>query len=132
MIDKDKISYIFLFSDKRFIILIMCQCLCCDCWWFNYCGVCAGCHHAYLLCSFWCCKHPTLAVIDPFMCHCCECVGLGHNTFCMGSVMCAPQAVVTWSKLVSSGQNIVIQAPPPASDRVLYPQNGNQQYPNMR
>ena len=45
---------------------IMCQCLICDCWWYNYCGVCCGgCHEANLIYSWWCCKPEDLRMIDP-------------------------------------------------------------------
>jgi hypothetical protein len=82
----------------------MCQCLCCDCWWINYCGiVCAGWHYAICICSYWLCKPDDLANIDPNCCHICDCDGYGGNQCCCGSICCAPDTVKTWSKMRSGG-----------------------------
>lgn len=82
----------------------MCQFLCCDCWWFNCCGVpCGGLHDAICICSYWLCKPPGLQAIDPECCHICAFDGWGGNCFCWGNVCCASDAVKQWSRLVSSG-----------------------------
>lgn len=78
--------------------LLMCQCVCCNCWWINFCGVCAGLHSAYLVCSCWLCKPLQLMSYDPECCHFCQCDGLGSNFFCYGGVCCAPPSVKTWSQ----------------------------------
>ena len=43
--------YIFIIKNKK-----MCQCVCCNCYWINCCGVCAGWHDAFVCISFWLCK----------------------------------------------------------------------------
>ena len=84
----------------------MCQCILCDCWWCNWCGVCcAGWADHELCCSCWICKPDDLLMIDPECCHCCDgCAGYGGNFFCQGSICCAPDWVRNWSKFKSSGQ----------------------------
>ena len=78
----------------------MCQCLLCDCWWCNFCGVpCGGVGINYLCFSLWCCKADDYLKIDPTACHCCEFVGIGGNCFCFGDVCCAPEYLKQWSKL---------------------------------
>lgn len=53
----DKYYYLSIYNYISIIIQYpMCQCLLCDCCWWNCCGVCAGVHHAYFCASFWCCK----------------------------------------------------------------------------
>ena len=82
----------------------MCQFLCCDCWWFNCCGVlCGGWHDAYCVCSFWLFKPAELSNIDPDCCHICAFDGLGGNFCCWGNVCCAPESVKQWSRSVSGG-----------------------------
>jgi hypothetical protein len=82
----------------------MCQCICCDCWWCNYCGIlCGGWHNAFCLCSIWCCKPLDLMNIDPHCIHLCKCDGWGQNFFCWGNVCCAPETVKAWSKMRSGG-----------------------------
>jgi hypothetical protein len=77
----------------------MCQCLLCDCWWCNYCGVCcAGYANHYLCCSYWCCKPLDFMRIDPNICHCMTCEGIGGSCCCIGDVMCAPLYLRQWSK----------------------------------
>jgi hypothetical protein len=80
----------------------MCQCLICDCWWCNVCGVCcAGVAYNYLCCSIWCCKAEDLQKIDANLCHCCTFEGLGGNFCCYGEICCAPDYLKQWSKLRS-------------------------------
>ena len=82
----------------------MCQCLCCECWWCNYCGVCcAGWHWAACCCSCWACKPIEMMNFDPDCCHCCLWSGYGHNCFCLGNVCCAPVPLKQYSKFMSSG-----------------------------
>ena len=76
----------------------MCQFVCWDCWWQNWCGVCAGIHQAWGCCSFWLCKPAGLAVYDPNVCHCGDYDGNGYNCFNLGSVMWAPPSLLRWSK----------------------------------
>ncbi len=72
----------------------MCQCLCCDCWWFNACGIlCAGWHYGICVCSYWLCKPDDLLRLDPHCCHVCDFDGCGTNHCCLGSIICAPFAV---------------------------------------
>jgi hypothetical protein len=115
-------------------IIRMCQCLICDCWWYNYCGVCCGgCHEANLIYSWWCCKPEDLRLIDPECCHICKCDGLGYNCLYYGSICCAPQAVIEWSRLRSGGQvglgakTIIINnsMPSPVYMQPMQPVQGN-------
>lgn len=76
----------------------------CNCWWYNYCGVCCGgVHAAELVCSYWLCKPPDLMAIDPECCHLCACDGLGYNCLYYGSICCAPESVRQWSAIRSGG-----------------------------
>jgi hypothetical protein len=91
----------------------MCQCLCCDCWWLNFCGIpCAGVHYAICICSYWLCRPADLALMDPNCCKICACDGWGSNCFCWGGVCCASEVVKQWSKNRSSGgaggQDVVV------------------------
>ena len=87
----------------------MCQFLCCECWWFNCCGViCGGCHEAACIYSYWCCKPDDLAAIDPECCHICACDGWGGNGCCWGNVCCAPDAVKQWSQMLSGGGGAIV------------------------
>lgn len=91
----------------------MCQFLCCNCWWFNFCGVCcAGFHNAYCVCSYWLCKPVELTNIDPECCHICAFDGFGGNGCCWGNICCAPESVKEWSRVMSAGgsggQQVVI------------------------
>lgn len=107
----------------------MCHCVCCDCWWANCCGVCAGWHLAYLLCSCWCCKPQELMAFDPYVCHCCDCDGYGGNFFCYGSLLCAPPSVKNWSKFLAMRQlNPNAIAVPPGSARLMVVNNPNNVY----
>lgn len=102
----------------------MCQCLCCNCWWWNYCGVCAG--YAQLNCcwGYWCCKPEEMNRHNSACCYCCEQSGLGTHWFCYGSVCCAPAWLVNYSNQANGqgqyapgmqqnkgGQNITIIQP---------------------
>lgn len=78
---------------------LMCQCMLCECWWCNFCGVfCGGCAHHGLCYSYWCCKPQDFEQIDPNICHCCSFEGLGGNCCCYGDVMCAPFHLQQWSR----------------------------------
>lgn len=69
----------------------MCQCVLCDCLWWNCYGVCcAGLHQAYCCVSCWLCK-PEMTNQE-----CCDFgwVGYGGNFFCEGMVLCAPDYVI--------------------------------------
>ena len=82
----------------------MCQFLCCDCWWFNFCGIpCGGLHVGICLCSFWLCKPIELQTIDPDFCKLCAFDGLGFNACCFGTICCASDFVRMWSKRLSAG-----------------------------
>lgn len=80
----------------------MCQCLLCDCCWWNICGANAG--FAYLLCcaGFWCCQPAELESQKKFCCLMCESSGLGSSFFCLGSAFCAPQWLQNYSKNLSA------------------------------
>jgi hypothetical protein len=92
-------------AKKVLLLLSMCQCLICDCWWYNYFGICCGgCHTADLVCSCWLCKPEDLMILDPECCHICACDGCGYNHFCLGSVCCAPTAVKEWSISRTTGK----------------------------
>lgn len=78
----------------------MCQFLCCDCWWCNWCGVCCGgLHYAICICSCWVCKPLSLELVSPLCCHICDCDGWGYNACCWGHVCCAPVSLRVWSKM---------------------------------
>lgn len=103
----------------------MCQCMVCNCWWINYCGVmCGGLHEGNLICSYWLCKPLDLRQFDPLCCHICECDGCGGNSCCTGSICCAPKYIAEWSALraggfsaatLNSNRTIVITNPPPSA-----------------
>lgn len=77
----------------------MCQCVICDCCWWNLCGhCCAGYHIALCFASCWLCKPLGLLQSDPSCCHCCTWTGYGGNCFCYGVVWCAPDALKRWSR----------------------------------
>jgi hypothetical protein len=85
----------------------MCQFLCFDCWWCNFCGiVCGGVHNAICVCSYWLCKPEELAAIDPECCHIMACDGWGGNCFFFGDICCAPDSVKEWSRLKSGGGGV--------------------------
>ena len=70
----------------------MCQCVLCDCLWWNCYGVCcAGLHQAYCCVSCWLCKPEEMTNQE-----CCDFgwVGYGGNFFCEGMVLCAPDYVI--------------------------------------
>lgn len=76
----------------------MCQCVCCNCWWVNFMGVCCGgLHSACCLASCWMCQPDDLFNINSDCCICCYCTGIGGNTCCLGNVCCAPEYLTIWS-----------------------------------
>jgi hypothetical protein len=82
----------------------MCQCILCDCIWWNYCGACAGC--ATLECCFgwWCCQQDELkrSIGADTCCWCCQFVGLGSNCLCSGFVCCAQPWLLNYSKALTA------------------------------
>lgn len=91
----------------------MCQCVLCDCFWWNFCGVCcAGLTHNWFCIGYWCCKPHELASMDPDCCKICVCTGWGGNCFCYGELCCAPDAVKNYSKIKNGhmlgGGNVVV------------------------
>ena len=97
-------------SDYYLKDIFMCQFICCDCWWCNWCGAYGGVHAAFCLCSYWLCKPDSLAQMDPDCCKICKCDGWGGNCCCWGDIICAPQVVKDWSGLMSGGGsgNVVV------------------------
>jgi hypothetical protein len=99
---------------KIYLLIKMCQCVICDCWWCNLCGACcAGWHWSFFVISCWVCKPLELVGFDPECCHCCTWTGYGGNFFCYGSLCCAPEAVKMYSRtlngeMVGGGGNVVI------------------------
>ena len=86
----------------------MCQCVACDCWWCNFCGICcAGWHWAYCCLGCWVCKPVEMS--NPACCQCCTCTGCGHNFFFYGGVCCAPDYVKDYSRLMNGdGGNVIV------------------------
>lgn len=76
----------------------MCQCMICDCWWWNFCGTCAGVGEFFCCLGFWCCTPDTFPPEGKNCCICCTKSGLGSNCLCYGGVCCAPDWLVGWSK----------------------------------
>ncbi len=78
----------------------MCQCLPCDCCWWNVCGACAGCAELYCCLGWWCCQPDELKreLKKDVCCFCCESSGLGSNFFCCGMVCCAQPWLQGYSK----------------------------------
>lgn len=66
----------------------MCQCVLCDCIWWNYCGACAGCANLNCCYGWWCCQQDELkrSIGADTCCWCCQFVGLGSNFLCNGCV----------------------------------------------
>ena len=100
----------------------MCQCICCDCWWINCCGACAGWHYAWCLCSCWICKPLEILAFDPNCCNCCICTGYGGNLCCYGGVCCAPDAVKNYSRvlngdMVGGGDVVIINQQSPVMNQ---------------
>lgn len=79
----------------------MCQCLPCDCWWCNCCGVCGGFSELMCCFGFWCCKPDEMLRQSSACCYCCESSGYGGNFFCHGGVCCAPLWLQTYSKVAN-------------------------------
>jgi len=84
----------------------MCQCLPCDCCWWNFCGTCGGCAELMCCLGWWCCQPDELkrALARDVCCLCCESSGYGGNCCCYGVVCCAPQWLQTYSKTLSGAQ----------------------------
>ena len=79
----------------------MCQCVLCDCCWWNFCGVCcAGYHIAYCCVSCWMCKPPEMT--NQECCECGTCTGYGGNFFCEGMLLFAPDFVIQYSQLMNN------------------------------
>ena len=95
--------YILLLQIQIIIIIlfeVMCQCVICDCWWVNLCGIiCAGWHWAYCCCSFWLCHPEEMMNIDPDCCKVCTWTGCGQVICCWGGVCFAPDSVKTYSRV---------------------------------
>lgn len=80
----------------------MCQCIIADCWWCNCCGICcAGWLYALCCVSCWLCK--PLELINEECCHIGFCAGYGGNLCCYGSVCCAPEYLIQYSNIKSTG-----------------------------
>ena len=105
----------------------MCQCMICECWWVNYCGVCCAGVAAFGCCySYWCCKHESLVPFDKECCHCCDgFAGWGNNCFCQGGVCCAPDYLKKWSVFQTTGA--IGNGPMPNMNSQM-----NQGYPNQQ
>lgn len=107
-------GYIYEQISIEFIIFIvpktMCQCLVCDCWWCNWCGVCcAGWHYAFFCLACWLCKPIEMQNFDPDCCKCLAWTGYGGNFFCYGNVCCAPESVKMFSRFMNGGgTNVVV------------------------
>lgn len=90
----------------------MCQCVLCDCFWVNICGIpCGGVHNACLCFSYWCCKPDELKALDADCCKFCVWSGWGGNCFCYGKLCCAPEAIKTYSRSISGdmvGSGIIV------------------------
>lgn len=90
--------------DKIFIIIVslyqMCQCVCCDCWWMNRCGICcAGVSWNFLVCGLWLCKPQEMKNQD--ICTI-GCSGWGGSCFFCSDVCCAPDYVINYSAYMAS------------------------------
>jgi hypothetical protein len=86
----------------------MCQLICCDCWWCNWCGViCGGWHNAYCCCSFWLCMPDEMQQIDPECCKVGQMTGCGYNHCCWGNILCIPDSIRTYSGVVTMGADVV-------------------------
>lgn len=100
----------------------MCQCIICDCCWWNFCGdCCAG--WAKNCCFFgcWSCKPPEMS--NPACCSCCTCTGWGANFFCYGVIYCVPDYVKEYSRLKSGTTDvnvIVVNTATPMQNYWLY------------
>lgn len=79
----------------------MCQCLPCECWWCNCCGVCAGISSLNLCLGFWCCKPDEMKIQSDSCCYCFDSTGCGSNILCYGGVCCAPTWLRNYSKNLS-------------------------------
>lgn len=76
----------------------MCQCVCCNCWWYNCLGsMMSGCAVGYICCGCWVCKKQDMATRDVTRCYCGDLIGCGGNICCVGSLMCAPDWLKHWS-----------------------------------
>lgn len=113
----------------------MCQCMLCDCCWWNCFGVCcAGLSQNWICIGYWCCKPQELAALDPDCCKCFSCAGWGGNCFCYGEICCVPEAVKSYSKIKNGqmlgGGNVVVVVnnDPYGNQQNLIPGNNTNRY----
>ena len=76
----------------------MCQCVCCDCIWLNYCGAVTGLGEFACCIGWWCCSPESFPPEGKKCCFCFEKIGMGSTFFCCGGICCAPEWLVGWSK----------------------------------
>lgn len=99
----------------------MCQCVLCDCCWWNFCGeCCAGWMAAYCCLGCWLCK--PIEMSNPACCSICTCTGCGHNCFFYGILYCAPDYVKEYSRFLKGdgGQVIVVNTTTPMVNNTSY------------
>ena len=85
----------------------MCQCVLCDCCWWNVCGVCcAGLHLALCCVSCWLCKPDEMT--NQECCQICTFTGCGKNVFFHGMLCCAPDYVISYSQLMNTQGNSIV------------------------
>lgn len=85
----------------------MCQCIMCDCWWYNCYGVRAGWYHAHFCWSFWLCMPKEMRAIDPEECKVGCCLGMGYNHCWHGSVCCITDSLRTYSEAMNGSVEVV-------------------------
>lgn len=99
----------------------MCQCVLCDCFWWNCCGICcAGFHQSWFCVAYWCCKPEELTAMDPDCCKIGEWTGWGGNCCCYGELCCAPDAVKNYSRIkngdmLGAGNVVIVQGESPVT-----------------
>lgn len=113
----------------------MCQCMLCDCCWWNCFGVCcAGLSQNWICIGYWCCKPQELAALDPDCCKCFSCAGWGGNCFCYGEICCVPEAVKNYSKIKNGHMMgagnvvVVVNNDPYGNQQNLIPGNNTNRY----
>ena len=86
----------------------MCQCVVCDCCWWNCFGACCvGWHMAFCCASCWICK--PIEMSNPSCCSICNCTGCGEIFFCVGHIWCAPDYVKDYSRFRNGdGGNVIV------------------------
>lgn len=85
----------------------MCQCVLCDCCWWNFCGECCAGWSINLCCvGCWACK--PVEMTNPSCCSMCTCTGWGKNFFCWGAICCVPEYVKEYSRFLKEGATNVI------------------------